>query len=501
MAELTIGERKVLRKLVEYDKLVSASELAGELQERNERVISILNSVAEKGLIKLDTKEHMTHRLTDEGRSYVKDGLPEERLFDAVVKLGGLAKMEAAVALAGLERQAKGISVNWARKNGWLAIEKAKGTTILKAKVENAESSVKKVLVLLNKGNINVPTELAGGLEAAVERTLVEEEITKIFEASIVKKGRIAIKSILSQTAEGITDLTPELIASGEWKNCTFRPYNVELEPAFVNYGKKHPYNEFIDWLKEVLVGMGFNEWYGPYVETEFWNNDVLFVPQDHVAREVQDQFKITEPYDHGDVPDEKYYRRVKAVHENGGDTGSTGWEAPFSREVTTRLCLRSHTTPVSIRYLWEHPKSPQKMFIIDRNFRSESLDASHAQEFNQFDGIIMDKGLTLRDLMGYLKEVCHRMGIKKVKFKPGQFPFTEPSIEGFAKHDTLGWIEVAPGGIFRPEVTRPLGIADPVLAWGIGAGRLYMASMDIKDIRDLFSRDLTWLRRAYFVR
>jgi phenylalanyl-tRNA synthetase alpha chain len=461
MAELTIGERKVLRKLVEYDKLVSASELAGELQERNERVISILNSVAEKGLIKLDTKEHMTHRLTDEGRSYVKDGLPEERLFDAVVKLGGLAKMEAAVALAGLERQAKGISVNWARKNGWLAIEKAKGTTILKAKVENAESSVKKVLVLLNKGNINVPTELAGGLEAAVERTLVEEEITKIFEASIVKKGRIAIKSILSQTAEGITDLTPELIASGE----------------------------------------GFNEWYGPYVETEFWNNDVLFVPQDHVAREVQDQFKITEPYDHGDVPDEKYYRRVKAVHENGGDTGSTGWEAPFSREVTTRLCLRSHTTPVSIRYLWEHPKSPQKMFIIDRNFRSESLDASHAQEFNQFDGIIMDKGLTLRDLMGYLKEVCHRMGIKKVKFKPGQFPFTEPSIEGFAKHDTLGWIEVAPGGIFRPEVTRPLGIADPVLAWGIGAGRLYMASMDIKDIRDLFSRDLTWLRRAYFVR
>ncbi|MHA1484371.1 MAG: phenylalanine--tRNA ligase subunit alpha, partial [Candidatus Thorarchaeota archaeon] len=225
------------------------------------------------------------------------------------------------------------------------------------------------------------------------------------------------------------------------------------------------------------------------------------FVPQDHVAREVQDQFKITEPYDHGDIPDERYYGKVKAVHENGGDTGSTGWEAPFSREVTTRLCLRSHTTPVSIRYLWEHPESPRKMFIIDRNFRSESLSATHAQEFNQFDGIIMDKGLTLRDLMGYLREVCHRMGIKKVKFKPGQFPFTEPSIEGFAKHDTLGWIEVAPGGIFRPEVTRPLGITDPVLAWGIGAGRLYMASMDIKDIRDLYSRDLTWLRRAYFVR
>ncbi|TET12732.1 MAG: hypothetical protein E3J82_03990 [Candidatus Thorarchaeota archaeon] len=288
MAELTIGERKVLEKLAEYDKLVSASELAGELQERNERVISILNSVAEKGLIKLYTREHMTHRLTDEGRSYVKDGLPEERLFDAVVQLGGLAKMEAAVALAGLEMKAKGISVNWARRNGWLEIEKAKGTTILKAKVENAESSVKNVLVLLSKGDVNIPTKLAGGLESAVERTLVEEKTVKMFEAAVDENRRGEIESLLSQTAEGITDLTPELIASGEWRNCTFRPYNVELEPAFVNYGKKHPYNEFIDWLKEVLVGMGFNEWYGPYVETEFWNNDVLFVPQDHVARDFQ---------------------------------------------------------------------------------------------------------------------------------------------------------------------------------------------------------------------
>ena len=263
MAELTIGERKVLGKLAEYDKLVSASELANELQERNERVISILNSIAEKGFIRLETKEHMTHRLTDEGRSYVKDGLPEERLFQAVARLGGQAELDKAVVEAGLEKQAKGISVNWARRNGWLEIAKVKGATILKVKVENAESSVKNVLVLLNKGEVKVPTKLADGLETAVERTLVEEKAVKMFEASIMENRRGEIESLLTQTAEGITDLTPELIASGEWKNCKFRPYNVELEPAFVNYGKKHPYNEFIDWLKEVLVGMGFNEWYG----------------------------------------------------------------------------------------------------------------------------------------------------------------------------------------------------------------------------------------------
>ena len=140
-------------------------------------------------------------------------------------------------------------------------------------------------------------------------------------------------------------------------------------------------------------------------------------------------------------------------------------------------------------------------MFIIDRNFRSETLSATHAQEFNQCEGIIMDKGLNLRDLLGYLTEICKRVGIEKVKWKPGQFPFTEPSVEVFAKHDVLGWIEVAPGGIFRPEVTHPLGIEDPVLAWGIGSGRLYMASMGINDIRELYSRNLTWLRRSFFVR
>jgi phenylalanyl-tRNA synthetase alpha chain len=140
-------------------------------------------------------------------------------------------------------------------------------------------------------------------------------------------------------------------------------------------------------------------------------------------------------------------------------------------------------------------------MFIVDRNFRAEKVNPRHAQEFDQCEGIIMDKGLTLRDLMGYLSEICKRVGVEKLKFKPGQFPFTEPSVETFAKHETLGWFEVAPGGIFRPEVTRPAGIKDPVLAWGIGAMRLYMASMKIADIREVLSRDLTWLRRQYLVR
>jgi phenylalanyl-tRNA synthetase alpha chain len=153
------------------------------------------------------------------------------------------------------------------------------------------------------------------------------------------------------------------------------------------------------------------------------------------------------------------------------------------------------------MRFLYEHREGPQKMFIIDRNFRSETLSATHGQEFDQCEGIIMDKGLSLRDLLGYLTSICKGVGIEKLKFKPGQFPFTEPSVETFGKHEKLGWIELGGSGIFRPEVSGPLGIKDPVLAWGLGSGRLYMAAMGIDDIRDLFSRDLNWLRRSHFMK
>jgi len=499
--QLTAGERTVLKELVDIDRRISADVLSEQLQEKEERVISIFNALTERGLVKLYISETVKLYLTEEGKDYAINWLPEVRLFGAVQEFGGKASLDDAITKSGMDPKAKGIAINWARKNGWLGITKDGKNTILEAKVDAADSPVMRVLMKLNEGADTLPEHLSDSTRAAIQRGLVAEIVTKIFEVELVSEKWGAIKLLLSDTGDGVIDVTPEMISSGEWRNTTFRPYNVNANPPYVNYGRKHPYAEFNDWLKEILIGLGFSEWFGPFVETELWNNDALFVPQDHVAREVQDQFMVTKPYDHGDILDSKYYKRVKAVHENGADTGSIGWEAPFSKEVTSRLVLRSHTTPVSMRYLSEHKESPQKMFIVDRNFRAESLSARHAQEFNQCEGIIMDKGLTLRDLMGYLSEIVRRVGIKKMKFKPGQFPFTEPSVECFAKHDVLGWIEVAPGGIFRPEVTHPHGIKDPVLAWGIGSGRLYMASLGINDIRELYSRDLAWIRRNYFVR
>ncbi|MGY5872098.1 MAG: phenylalanine--tRNA ligase subunit alpha [Candidatus Thorarchaeota archaeon] len=498
---MTEGERTVLGELLNLGQRVPASHIANNLKQGSERVISILNSLATRDLVMIHTKEIVSYVLTDEGTRYAASGLPEVLLFGGVKDLGGKATFDDAVTQSGLDPKTKGIAMNWTRRNGWLQISKEDGTSVLQTLVDEPESELSDVLNQLSSGKESLSQTYANSIKQALERKLISEKITKIFEAETnsVKVGEI--EKLLSVGVEGIGVLTQEMLSNGAWKGKKFRPYNVESIPPVTNRGKKHPYAEFNDWLKEILVGMGFTEWFGPYVETEFWNNDTLFVPQDHVAREVQDQFRIGEPYSHGSIIDKKYYNAVKSVHEDGGDTGSIGWQAPFSEEIAKRLCLRAHTTPVSMRYLSEHRDSPQKMFIVDRNFRSENLSARHAQEFNQCEGIIMDKGLTLRDLMGYLSTICKRVGIKKIKFKPGQFPFTEPSVECFAKHDTLGWIEVAPGGIFRPEVTRPLGIKDSVLAWGIGSGRLYMAAMGIGDIRDLYSRDLTWLREKYFVR
>ncbi|RDE14083.1 MAG: phenylalanine--tRNA ligase subunit alpha [Candidatus Thorarchaeota archaeon] len=499
--QLTTGEKTILKGLVELRRKSSADEIAKITEQNTERVISILNALAVRGIVKLETREKISYALTDEGKEYARDGLPEIRLVKALEESGRTAPFEVVLTKSGISPRTKGIAMAWAVRNEWAHASKQGDTTILSTIGDYSKSPVAAALESIAKGNGASIQNDDPALQQLLERKLVSEVITKIIEAELSRNYLVHAEDILADLTEDIGNLTPEMLSSGAWKGRKFRPYNVGIQPEYVNYGKKHPYAEFNDWLREIMVGLGFTEWFGPYVETEFWGHDALFVPQDHVARDVQDQFRVAAPYDHGHIIDKKYYEAVKNVHENGGGTGSKGWDWPYHKEVATRLCLRPHTTPVSMRFLYQHRESPQKMFIVDRNFRSESLSVTHAHEFDQCEGIIMDKGLTLRNLLGYLTAICKAVGIEKLKFKPGQFPFTEPSVETFGKHDKLGWIELGGSGIFRPEVTQPLGIRDSVLAWGIGAGRLYMAAMGINDIRDLFSQDLNWLRRSYFVR
>jgi phenylalanyl-tRNA synthetase alpha chain len=136
-------------------------------------------------------------------------------------------------------------------------------------------------------------------------------------------------------------------------------------------------------------------------------------------------------------------------------------------------------------------------MYSIDRNFRRENLDAQHHLEFWQSEGIVGAPGMNVRHLVGLFRELAEAIGIRELKIRPSYFPFTEPSIEGYVHHPRLGWMEVFPGGLFRPEVLRPLGIDVPVLAWGVGVTRLAMVALGCNDIRELFADDLDELRGA----
>ena len=139
----------------------------------------------------------------------------------------------------------------------------------------------------------------------------------------------------------------------------------------------------------------------------------------------------------------------------------------------------------------------PGKYFSIVRCFRPDQVDRTHLTEFNQVEGIVVGADLSLRDLLGVLERFAVDIaGADKVRFRPDYFPFTEPSVELQAYKEGYGWLEFGGSGIFRPELTLPLGIQVPVIAWGIGVDRLYMMRTGIDDIRMLFAQDLDWMRK-----
>ena len=126
------------------------------------------------------------------------------------------------------------------------------------------------------------------------------------------------------------------------------------------------------------------------------------------------------------------------------------------------------------------------------RVFRYDQVDATHLSDFYQTEGIIIGDDVNIQTLLGLLKvfaeEIAHA---EEVRYVPGYFPFTEPSVEVHIKHPKIGWMELGGSGILRPEVTKSFGIDVPVAAWGIGIDRMAMMQMGIDDVRDLFTNDL----------
>jgi phenylalanyl-tRNA synthetase alpha chain len=313
---------------------------------------------------------------------------------------------------------------------------------------------------------------------------------------SLTGNGADAFRTRVRKVVERNT-LSPEDLESGAWREIKLRPYDVKLAAKDVYPAKIHPLRKIIEQTRRAFLEMGFAEVASPMIESAFWNFDALFQPQDHPARDMQDTFYMRHPAT-APLPDNKLVEPIRRTHEDGWETGSEGWGYKWSPERSKQVVLRTHTTAATIRALAAHPNPPGKFFCVGWTYRNETISFKHLPVFHQVDGIIIDEEANLASLMGTLQEFYSKMGFGRVKFKPAFYPYTEPSVDVVVYMESRGkWLEMGGAGIFRPEVTLPLGCKYPVLAWGLGIERLAMLRFGLSDIRELYGTNLNELEKV----
>lgn len=485
---LSGAERTLLKLLREAaDAPVPEEEIAARCGLTADTVRGGLQRLRAKHLADVHEEHGERLGLSSRGLAAVTGGLPERRLLTVLTAEGTIDP--ASLASRGFDGESQSAAVGQLRRQGYLA----SGVPFRLAPDAPAPTVPfpdETVLAAIHAGDAS-QVERAR-IPALQRRGLVSVEHVTRRRWSASDEGRGLTLADAGHPLLGA--LTTELLRSGAWRDAAFRPYDVRAPVPYVTGARPHPYLAWLREFEEILVGLGFEQAEGPLLETEFWNSDVLFMPQEHPARSIHDVLTVDGVEGH--APDPALLARVAAVHEGrpipGDDQAITpGWRAPYDPAIARRPVLRSQTTAVSARYLARRPTPPFRMFCLDRNFRREALDATHHVEFGQCEGVLGQEGITIKHLIGVFQSLADAIGIRELKLRPSYFPFTEPSIEGYVKHPRLGWMEIFPGGMLRPEVLRPLGIDVPVAAWGIGSTRLAMVALGLNDIRELYLDDL----------
>ncbi len=505
--ELTQGlhplEVKLLLSFSESNEISPAvlEERLGYNVGQSNQVLSWLSG---KGPVEEIRRESSVYyELTEPGREQAVGGMPEERILRAVEADGPTALPQLAEKLT-LENKDVGSAYGKLAKEGALKMDEEKrvvstgktapSVAIIRRLVDRAvEAGVLEASGLSSEeasviGTISKKRGAASATFREVEREVVFYRMTR---------AGAEAKTILQEagvSGEEVGGLTAQMLRDGSWREAAFRRFNITVPPSRQLLGRRNPYSLFLEHVKDSLVGLGFEEFDGPLVETEFWNSDALFMPQFHSARDIHDVYYIDEPSHARELP-EPYLSQVAATHEDGWRTESKGWRYGFDRDFTRRLILRSQGTVMSAKTL---PKArvPGKYFGILRCFRHDQVDATHLSDFYQTEGIVLGEDVNLQTLLGFLRIFAEEIaGATDIRYVPGYFPFTEPSVEVHIKHPILGWFELGGSGIFRPEVTQPLGVEVPVLAWGLGIDRMALMHLGLDDLRELFSQDLEAVR------
>jgi len=492
-------ERKVLPILAKehlFDNIVKISKL------KDVEVMRALQWLENKAVIQISEEIKEAAQLGKNGIKYEDEGLPEEKFLNSI-KEKPLTQSEL-LKQTKLNEQEFNICIGLLKKEGVINLKKDKQLVIsLSGKSYSKDASnASRLLKKLKSSNSfelsMLSPEEHNTFEALKKRNdIVNINIKKI---KTVKLTGIGIQLLQEKISDDvlIESITPDVLKTGIWKNKKIRAYDVQINVPRTDGGRKHFVSQTIRYIKQIWLDMGFEEMTGNYIQTSYWDLDCLFVPQDHPAREMQDTFYLGEKeVMKGDLP--KDYQKIKNVHENGGNSGSSGWGAKWSKEEAEKLLLRTHMTVLSALQLNKISKDdlPKKYFSVGKVFRNEALDWKHLFEFYQVDGIVIDENVNLKNHKAYLRQFFGKMGFPDVRMRPAHFPYTEPSMEIDVWHPKKKqWVEFGGSGIFRPEVVRPLlGVDVPVLAWGLGLDRIISEYFEITDIRELYKNNIKQLR------
>ncbi|MEK6961869.1 MAG: phenylalanine--tRNA ligase subunit alpha [Thermoproteota archaeon] len=464
-------EKKIINALKETEKL-NIEELEQKTDLSSDQVRRGIEWLKLKGLADVIESQETKHKLSSAGDEVLKSGLPERKLVN-LLNEGPKTFDEAKQLLSESDFHA---AISNAKRNDWIQIEKDDSTTKISLKVQDPPSSAEeKVLQEINQGNFdqnalyhdqNQHEKLVGYFRLK-KLGLIEEIVKKSKTVSLTEKAKD-----IDTSEKGLAEIDVE----------------AAIPATFV--ARAHPLKEVINEIREIFTSLGFTEVLGNFTQPSFWNFDALFTPQDHPAREMQDTFYI-KGYTADKVASPAQIRQVSKSHK-------LGWRYNWNIEEAKKMVLRTHTTCVTIKYLADQKPDEARIFSLGRVFRNEKVSYKHLAEFNQVEGIVVGKYVTLRDLMGLQQEFYRKMGLPKVKFWPTFFPYTEPSLQSMVYNERLGkWVELFGMGIFRPEVTKPLGITKPVLAWGGGIERIAMLKYGLDDVREFYNNNLGWLRTA----
>jgi len=448
-------EKKIITSLKE-NPIQSPETLEKSTQLSPDQVRRGIEWLKLKDLAIVDESKSSILRLGKNGLDSFEKGLPERRLLN-LVKNGPRKLPDLQKELGFVFGPAMGLC----RKNNW--IETSSDEIILKT----------------------TPSILPGEktLQQIGSAKLSKDKLDTTDLTELLKRPDFIIEDVIKNKKISLTSSAKSLDISN-----TSGGIDVEAEVPEIFVARTHPLKDTIDEIREIFVTLGFSEILGNMTQSSFWNFDALFTPQDHPARELQDTFFL-DGISAKKIGTPEQIRKVSDSHKKN-------WRYQWDINEARKMVLRTHTTCVTIKHLAEKKPDEARIFSLGRVFRNEKVSYKHLVEFNQIEGIVVGKDANLRNLMGIQREFYKRIGITKIKFWPTFFPYTEPSLQTMVYNEKLGkWIELFGMGIFRPEVTKPLGITKPVLAWGGGIERIAMLKYDLDDVREFYNNNLGWLR------